>query len=195
MASVEEVHPVEIRCEKPWRSNAMEISEARVPMVPEGMAYTEACLTAPRYQSSYIRSLNSMAPPPEPSITPMLRLVSRSSVDGSIFASARASCAAAIAIGTTRETCFMSLADTQGAGSKSTSPATRHGSEDGSNCEMVRMPLLPDARAEKYCSRPTPFGLSTPRPVMTMRSFLAAGGANVVSCASHPFGDAFYYLR
>ncbi len=104
---------------------------------------------APLYQSSYMRSLNSTAPPPEPSITPMERRPSRSMASGSSFASRRASSEAAMAMGTTRETWRMFLASTHRVGSKSTSAAMRQGSDPGSNWVMVRMPLRPSAVAAK----------------------------------------------
>jgi hypothetical protein len=101
------------------------------------------------YQSSYIRSLNSTAPPPEPSMTAIERRVSRSAASGSSFASRSASSVAAMAIGTTRETWRMFFASTHCVGSKSTSPAMRQGSVPGSKWVIARMPLRPAARAEK----------------------------------------------
>src|SRR5690349_2426714 len=112
-----------------------------------------------------------IAPPPEPSMTAKRRRVSRSNCDGSMPASRSASSAAAMAIGTTRETCFMFLASTQREGSNApvTARGTREGSEEASNCVIGRTPLWPAASAAKYRSRPTPFGLSAPTPVITIR--------------------------
>ena len=109
----------------------------------------EACFSFCANHSSYIRSLNSTAPPPDPSITPMFWRVSRSAARGSRFASRSASSAAATAIGTTRETWRMFFESIHCSGWKSTSPAMRQGSSDASNCVMVRMPERPFAMAAK----------------------------------------------
>src|SRR5215471_16020425 len=44
-ASVEDAQPVEITCEGPRKPKIIEISEESVPIVPEGIAYTDAFLT------------------------------------------------------------------------------------------------------------------------------------------------------
>ncbi len=44
-ASVEEAHPVETTCDSPRRPKRIEISEDRVPIVPEAIEYTDAFLT------------------------------------------------------------------------------------------------------------------------------------------------------
>ena len=94
-------------------------------MVPLGMQNTLTCLFWPECQRRYCSSENSCAPPPVPRMTPISRFSSMDMLEGSRPASRIASVEAAIASGTTRETCLRSRASTQASSSNSgISPAT-----------------------------------------------------------------------
>ena len=105
----------------------------------------EACFSFWANHSSYIRSLNSIAPPPQPSITPMFCRVARSAARGSSLASRNASSAAATAMGTTRDTCRMFFESTHCSGWKSTSPAMRQGSSEAPGSERREVTLPSDS--------------------------------------------------
>ena len=115
-------------------------------------------------------------PPPEPMITPKRRRSSSGSLVGSSPELARASVAAAIANGRTRETWRRSFFSIQASSSKPvTSPAIWTFSSLGSKRVMRRTPLRPSRIACVNASRPTPFGLTTPIPLITTRR-LSMGG-------------------
>src|SRR5205814_3434964 len=81
-----------------------------------------------------------------------------------------ASLEAAIASGTTLETCLRSRASTHASSSKSgISPAIWTGKHEGSNREIRFTPDLPARIARQNATFPMPFGLTTPIPVMTTR--------------------------
>ena len=91
-------------------------------------------------------------------------------------ASASASAEAAIAIGTARETCWMSFAAMCAVGSKPlSSPAIVAGSPSGSKSEMRPTPLRPRASARANASRPFPLGERHPIPVTATRRRATAG--------------------
>ena len=84
-----------------------------------------------------------------------------------------ASVEAAIARGTTRETCLRSRASTQASSSNSgISPAMCTGRLEGSKREMRFTPDLPARIARQKASLPMPLGLTTPIPVMTTRGIM-----------------------
>ena len=118
----------------------------------------------------YCSSVNSCDPPPDPRITAKRRFCSSGREDVSTPASLNASVAAAIASGSTRDTCLRSRRSTHASSSKSaTSPAICTEISDASNREMRRTPLRPSSTACEKDELPTPFGLTVPIPVITTR--------------------------
>src|SRR5579862_3859553 len=94
---------------------------------------------------------------------------------GSTPASSTASLAAATPKGTQRETCCRSLTSTYAVSSKpATSPAICTCKPEGSKRVMRRTPLWPCLVASQNCSRPIPFGLTAPMPVITARCLTEA---------------------
>src|SRR5579862_1211606 len=170
MASVEEVHPAVTTWLYPRNPKRMEISLESVPMVPLGIQKMLTCFTCPECHRRYCSSENSCAPPPVPSITPISRFSSIDIPEGSIPASWSASLEAAIAKGTTRETCLRSRASTHASSSNSgISPAMLTGRWEGSKREIRFTPDFPASTARQNASFPKPLGLTTPNPVMTTR--------------------------
>ena len=156
-------------------------------MVPLGMQKMLTCLTCPLCHNRYCSSENSCAPPPVPRITPISRLSSIDIDAGSSPASRMASVEAAIASGTTRDTCLRSRTSTHASSSKSgISPAICTGKHEASNREMRFTPDLPSRMARQNASFPIPFGLTTPIPVITTR-----GSMGELTCSGgHGFSHA-----
>src|SRR5947209_9594546 len=103
-------------------------------------------------------------------ITPKRRFWARGREAASMPATPNASVAAAIASGSTRETCLRSRRSTHASSSKSaTSPAICTEISDASKREMRRTPLRPSSTACEKDGLPTPLGLTTPMPVITTR--------------------------
>src|SRR5438552_2768267 len=121
-------------------------------------------------KSRYCSSVNSCDPPPDPMITPKRRFWARGREAASMPATPNASVAAAIASGSTRETCLRSRRSTHASSSKSaTSPAICTEISDASKREMHRTPLRPSSTACEKDGLPTPLGLTAPMPVITTR--------------------------
>src|SRR5271165_5224053 len=174
MASVEEVHPAVTTWLYPRKPKRILISLGMVPMVPLGIQKTLTCFTCPECHRRYCSSENSWAPPPVPRITPISRFSSIDIAEGSRPASVMASVEAAMASGTTRETCLRSRASTQASSSNSgISPAMCTGREDGSKREIRFTPDFPARRARQKASLPIPLGLTTPSPVITTRGTIS----------------------
>src|SRR5216683_6767922 len=75
--------------------------------------------------------------------------------------------------GNTRETCLRSFFSTHASSSKSlTSPAIWTSIAEESKREIRRTPLRPSRLASANAGVPTPFGLTTPIPVITQRLFI-----------------------
>src|SRR5215467_8669859 len=118
----------------------------------------------------YCASEKSCAPPPVPSTTPISRFCARDIPAGSRPASCSASAEAATARGTERETCLRSRASIQSSSLKSwISPAIFTGRSEVLKRVMSLTPLLPSSTARQNAVFPSPFGLTTPMPVITAR--------------------------
>src|SRR5438105_6525266 len=173
IASLEDVQLVVTTWLYPRNPKRIETSLEIVPIVPLGMQNKLTCFTCPECQSRYCSSENSWAPPPEPRITPIWRCSSNDIAAGSRPASFKASVDAAIASGTTRDTCLRSRGSTHPDSSNSgISPAMCTGRSVGSKREIRLTPDLPTSRERQKASLPMPLGLTTPKPVMTTRGII-----------------------
>ena len=90
--------------------------------------------------------------------------------------------------GNTRETCLRSFFSTHASSSKSlTSPAIWTSIAEESKREIRRTPLRPSRMASANVGVPTPFGLTTPIPVITQRLFIEAlASLHESSCSGRP---------
>src|SRR5438132_6147422 len=169
-ASVEDVHPVVTTWLGPRNPNRTLSSLESVPITPVGTQNKLMLLYCRWKKSRYCSSVNSCDPPPDPMITPKRRFWARGREAASMPATPNASVAAAIASGSTRETCLRSRRSTHASSSKSaTTPAICTEISDASNREMRRTPLRPSSTACEKDELPTPLGLTAPMPVITTR--------------------------
>src|SRR5260221_10551253 len=178
MASVELVHPVDSTWLMPCSSSAIEISLEIIPTIDTGIAYGVTRFHPSLKNSKYWRSATSMPPAPLPTSTPAPGSFRRrpASFHASLAAMTARSDAREYRRGSgrpARSPPSPARDSTGGASSivmpDGTGAATVHGKAEASKSVIARVALQPRVTWVQKRSRPTPYGDTTPIPLIATR--------------------------